>query len=61
MPRNKPGPSVKDPQMYEKLRDEGASKEKAARISNAAAKTSRSEVGRKGATSEDYEERTKPS
>lgn len=59
MPRNKPGSSVKDPQMYEKLRDEGASKEKAARISNAAAKTSRSQVGRKGATSENYEDRTK--
>ena len=60
MPRNKPGPSVKDPELYEKLRDEGASKEKAARISNSAAKTSRSKVGHKGATSENFQDRTKP-
>lgn len=60
MPRNKPGPSVKDPEMYEDLRDEGASKEKAARIANAAANTSRSSVGHKGAKAENYDERTKP-
>ena len=42
-----PGPSVKDPEMYEALHEDGASKEKAARIANAAARTSRSEVGRK--------------
>ena len=48
MPQRDPGPSVKDPEMYEALRDEGASKEKAARIANAAAATSRSAVGRKG-------------
>ena len=48
MPRKRPGPSVKDKQMYEALRDDGASKEKAARISNAAAASSRSEVGRRG-------------
>lgn len=59
MPRNKPGPSVKDPELYEKLRNEGLSKKKAARISNAAATTSRSEVGHKGATSESYGDRTK--
>lgn len=59
MPKRDPGPSVKDKEMYEALRDEGASKEKAARISNAAARTSRSEVGRKGAESKDYDERTK--
>ena len=29
---------LKDPEMYESLRDDGASKEKAARISNAAAR-----------------------
>ena len=59
MPQRGPGPSVKDPEMYEALRDEGASKEKAARISNAAAATSRSEVGRKGGNAKDYEDRTK--
>lgn len=59
MPAKKsPGPSVKDPELYEALRDDGASKEKAARIANAAANTSRKEVGRKGGTSESYEEWT---
>lgn len=60
MPARKgPGPSVKDPELYEALRDDGASKEKAARIANAAANTSRSAVGRKGGRSGDYEDWTK--
>jgi hypothetical protein len=50
---------VKDPELYEELRADGASKEKAARISNAAANTSRSAVGRKGGRSGDYESWTK--
>ena len=54
-----PGPSVKDAEVYAALRDEGASKEKAARIANAAASTSRSEVGRRGGRSGDYEDWTK--
>jgi general stress protein YciG len=53
-----PGPSVKDPELYEELRDDGASKEKAARIANAAANTSRSEVGRKGGESGSYDDWT---
>lgn len=53
-----PGPSVKDPELYEELRDDGASKEKAARIANAAANSSRSAVGRKGGQSGDYEDWT---
>lgn len=53
------GPSVKDDEQYEALRREGASKEKAARIANASANTSRSEVGRRGGKGGDYEERTK--
>jgi len=59
MPRNSPGPSVKDKKMYESLRDEGASKEKAARIANAAAASSRSKVGRKGGHAQDYDDMTK--
>ena len=60
MPGGKdPGPSVKDNKQYEALRDQGASKEKAARISNAAANTSRSAVGRKGGRSGDYDDWTK--
>jgi hypothetical protein len=50
--------SLKDPELYEKLRDEGDSKEKAARISNAAAARGRSAVGRKGGTSGDYDDWT---
>lgn len=50
--------SVKDREVYEALREDGASKEKAARIANAAAATSRSEVGRRGGNAEPYEEWT---
>ena len=53
-----PGPSVKDDELYEKLRDEGNSKEKSARIANAAANTSRSEMGKRGGSSPAYEEWT---
>jgi hypothetical protein len=56
--RKDPGPSIKDPELYEKLRDDGASKEKAARISNAAAATSRSTMGERGGEAESYEDRT---
>lgn len=59
MPGKKsPGPSVKDPELYEELRDDGASKEKAARIANEAAGSSRSEVGRKGGKSGSYDDWT---
>lgn len=57
--REDPGPSVKDPELYEALREEGNSKEKSARIANAAANTSRSAVGRKGGKAGDYEDMTK--
>ena len=40
MPGKDHGPEIKKPQMYESLRDEGMSKEKAARISNAKAEGS---------------------
>ena len=48
--------SLKDPELYERLRDEGDSKQKAARISNAAAARGRSAVGRKGGKAGDYDE-----
>lgn len=57
MPRGK-NSSLKDPALYEKLRDDGASKEKAARISNAAADRGRSAVGRKGGKAGDYDDWT---
>ncbi|WP_434970143.1 DUF7218 family protein [Microbacterium sp. bgisy207] len=50
--------SLKDPDLYEELRDDGASKQKAARISNAAANRGRSDVGRKGGESGSYEDWT---
>lgn len=53
--RKTPGPSVKDPGLYEELRDQGNSKEKSARIANAAANTSRKSVGRKGGKSPAYD------
>jgi len=40
--KKKPGPSVKDAKVYEEVREQGASKQKAARIANAAAARSRS-------------------
>jgi hypothetical protein len=57
MPGKKsPGPSVKDKHLYEELRGEGNSKEKSARIANAAAKQGRSSVGRRGGKHGDYED-----
>ena len=53
-----PGPSVKDAEVYEALRDDGASKEKAARIANASAAQGRSAVGERGGGATDYEDRT---
>lgn len=52
--------SLKDPELYEELRDDGASKEKAARISNAAARDGRKAVGRRGGESGDYDDWTVP-
>lgn len=51
-------PSLKDPELYEELRKDGNSKEKSARISNAAAKRGRSAVGRKGGESGSYDDWT---
>lgn len=56
--REDPGPSVKDKELYEKLRDEGNSKEKSARIANAAAAEGRSTVGERGGESGSYEDWT---
>ncbi|NLU83524.1 Rho termination factor N-terminal domain-containing protein [Rhodococcus sp. HNM0569] len=51
-------PQLKDQEMYEELRKEGNSKEKAARISNAAAARGRSNVGKSGGESGSYEDWT---
>ena len=50
------GPSVKDDELYEKLREEGESREKAARIANA--KAGGENVSEKGGEAESYEDRT---
>jgi hypothetical protein len=50
---------VKDPELYEELRDEGASKEKSARIANAAAGSSRKAVGRRGGKAGSYDDMSK--
>jgi hypothetical protein len=57
MPGKDHGPSVKDDRLYEELRDDGASKEKAARIANA--KAGGDDVSRKGGESGSYEDWTK--
>jgi len=58
MPAGRGSNSLKDPELYEELRKDGASKEKAARISNAAARDGRSAVGTRGGRSGDYEDWT---
>ena len=49
------GPQIKDDEQYEKLREQGMSKEKAARIAN----TPRSQAGKKGGKSDKYEKWSK--
>ncbi|TDL79393.1 Rho termination factor [Palleronia sediminis] len=52
------GPSIKDDETFEALREEGASKEKAARIANAQANDSMN-PGHKGGKAPRYEDWTK--
>jgi len=54
--KKKPGPSVKDDKVYEAVRDQGGSKEKAARVANASAARGRSSVGKKGGKSGSYDD-----
>ncbi|QUW19334.1 Rho termination factor N-terminal domain-containing protein [Agrococcus sp. Marseille-Q4369] len=53
-----PNPSIKDEELYRKLKDEGNSSEKAARIANAAARDGREQLGQRGGDAERYEDRT---
>lgn len=55
-----PNPSIKDEEVYQRIRETGASKEKAARIANAAARSGRSALGKKGGKAKDLEDRTVP-
>jgi hypothetical protein len=54
-----PKAQIKDEKTYKKLRQSGESKEKSARIANAAAGSSRSAVGKKGGKSPSYDEWSK--
>ncbi|MDQ8204333.1 Rho termination factor N-terminal domain-containing protein [Pelagicoccus sp. SDUM812003] len=49
------GPSIKDDEQYQALRDKGMSKEKAARIAN----TSRTKAAKKGGRASPYEDWSK--
>lgn len=51
-------PRIKDEELYQRLRDEGNSKEKAARIANAAHNEGREKVGEKGGEHAKYEKWT---
>ena len=57
MPGKDHGPSVKDDRLYEELREDGASKEKAARIANA--KAGGEDVSSKGGQAGSYEDWSK--
>jgi hypothetical protein len=54
-----PNSSIKDEKTYEKVRQQGASKEKAARIANASAGQGRKKVSARGGKSDSYEDMTK--
>jgi len=54
-----PSAQIKDERTYQALRREGNSEEKSARIANAAAGSSRKEVGARGGRSGPYEQWTK--
>jgi hypothetical protein len=60
---NDHGPSVKDDKQYEALREQGASKEKAARIANSDTKSTAKRGGKSGSyeewTKDDLEQRAK--
>jgi hypothetical protein len=54
-----PNSSIKDEGQYKALRRDGASKEKAARIANASAGSSRAETASKGGQSGSYDDWSK--
>ena len=53
-----PNAAIKNEKLYRELRDEGNSKEKSARVSNAVAAQGGSAVGRKGGKSGTYDDWT---
>ena len=53
------GPSVKNDEQYEAMRDKGMSKEKAARIANANSQGGGNKASKKGGKSSRYEDQSK--
>lgn len=60
MPQNRAPNSLKNPDLYEELREKGDSKQKAARISNAVARDGAKAVGSRGGASGSYDDWTVP-
>jgi hypothetical protein len=60
MPNGRGSGSLKNRELYEELRNEGASKEKAARISNAVERDGARAVAHRGGKAGDYEDWTVP-
>jgi hypothetical protein len=60
MPNARGSATLKNRELYEELRNEGASKEKAARISNAVERDGHRAVARRGGESGDYDDWTVP-
>lgn len=60
MPSGRGSGALKNRELYQELRNEGASKEKAARISNAVARDGMNAVAHRGGSSGDYEDWTVP-
>lgn len=58
MPQNRRTSSLKDPELYEELRAQGDSKQKAARISNAVARDGAEAVGHRGGEAGSYDDWT---
>ncbi|WP_242895335.1 DUF7218 family protein [Actinomadura litoris] len=54
-----PSAQIKNEKMYQRLREQGESKEKAARIANASAGQGKKKVGRRGGKSPAYDDWTK--
>ena len=54
-----PNAGIRDEKTYEVVRKSGASKEKAARVANAAANEGRSKVSNRGGKSSSYDDMTK--
>ncbi|GAA1856216.1 Rho termination factor N-terminal domain-containing protein [Pseudonocardia ailaonensis] len=54
-----PNPSIKNEKVYEKIRDEGGSKEKAARIANASAAEGAGTVSARGGRAGSYDDMTR--